>query len=84
MPMVWIVTYEIDCNIQLKFSSLTLSFQISHLIALAPIFHVGHIEGALYRLLMPFRKIIGKIYEDITNGSFLPANNVSRLCSATR
>jgi len=52
--------------------------QISHLIALAPIFHLGHIEGP-YKLLIPFKSILGKIFEDISNGSFLPWNNVSML-----
>ncbi|XP_067945854.1 gastric triacylglycerol lipase-like [Watersipora subatra] len=57
--------------------AMTKSKKISHLIALAPIFHVTNIEGP-YRLLIPFKSILGRIFEDIDNGKFLPSSNSSR------
>ena len=50
------------------------SFQISHLIALAPIFHVKNVKGML-RTMVPYREGFQKFFDTYTNGSFMTSAN---------
>lgn len=58
---------------------LTLSPQVSHLIALAPIFHLGGVKG-MFRMLVPFKHGFQTFFDKATNGSFLASGKVMVYC----